>query len=213
MVVAAALEAAAADPRLEPWPDPHNEDERFARVRVRRSVLPLLEDALGPGIIDALVRTATLAREDADALDAWADRVWAAAAPVGLPTAVGRPAPAGLATPAGLHTGQQLGNEVLQEEQHRPELSARARDARGGRRRLLPVAALGADREPLPAAVVHRVVRRFLVEAGCPAGSLTAGHIRAVAALLDPGAPARSEVALPGARRARREADAVVVRV
>jgi len=38
-------------------------------------------------------------------------------------------------------------------------------------------------------------------------------HIRAVAALLEPGASARAEVALPGGRRARREAEAVVVRV
>ena len=29
VVVAAALEAAAADPRLEPWTDPHNTDPRF----------------------------------------------------------------------------------------------------------------------------------------------------------------------------------------
>ena len=45
------------------------------------------------------------------------------------------------------------------------------------------------DGEPLPPAIVHRVVRRFLLEAGCPRGSLTAGHIRAVAALLDPPVP------------------------
>ena len=37
----------------------------------------MLEAALGPGIVEALARTATLAREDADALDAWADQVWA----------------------------------------------------------------------------------------------------------------------------------------
>ncbi len=78
VVLAAALAAAADDPRLEPWTDPHNADARFARVRVRDEVLPILEDALGPGIVEALARTATLAREDADALDAWAERVWAA---------------------------------------------------------------------------------------------------------------------------------------
>ena len=79
VVVAAALEAAAADPRLEPWSDPHNTDAGFARVRVRHEVLPVLESALGPGIVEALARTATMAREDADALDAWAERVWALA--------------------------------------------------------------------------------------------------------------------------------------
>ncbi len=76
VVVAAASEAASEDPRLEPWTDPHNTDAAFARVRVRREVLPVLEAALGPGIVEALARTATLAREDADALDAWADQVW-----------------------------------------------------------------------------------------------------------------------------------------
>ena len=32
-----------------PWDDPHNADPRYARVRVRHEVLPVLEDALGPG--------------------------------------------------------------------------------------------------------------------------------------------------------------------
>ena len=72
---------------------------------------------------------------------------------------------------------------------------------------------MGLAREPLPPAIVHRVVRRFLIGAGCPVGSLTAGHIRAVAACSSPGASVRAEVALPGDRRARREAGALVVRV
>jgi len=49
--------------------DPHNADDRFARARVRHSVLPVLERELGPGVADALARTADLARADADALD------------------------------------------------------------------------------------------------------------------------------------------------
>ena len=52
------------------WDDPHNDDDRFARVRVRQSVLPVLEAELGPGVAEALARTADLARYDADALDA-----------------------------------------------------------------------------------------------------------------------------------------------
>ena len=51
------------------WDDPHNADPRFARVRVRTSVLPVLAAELGPGVAQALARTAELAREDADALD------------------------------------------------------------------------------------------------------------------------------------------------
>ncbi|MCX7523055.1 tRNA lysidine(34) synthetase TilS [Microbacterium sp. STN6] len=55
---------------LEPWEDPHNSNHAFARVRVRESVLPTLERELGPGIADALARTAEQLREDSEALDA-----------------------------------------------------------------------------------------------------------------------------------------------
>ena len=63
---------ACAAEGLPVWSDPDNADERFARVRVRRTVLPALEGALGPGIAAALARTAELATADADALDALA---------------------------------------------------------------------------------------------------------------------------------------------
>ncbi len=75
--------AACAAERLTPWDDPHNEDPAYARVRVRRDVLPVLERELGPGVTEALARTARLLRDDADALDAWADRVRAAATRAG----------------------------------------------------------------------------------------------------------------------------------
>lgn len=57
---------------LDPWHDPHNADPRFRRVRVRHEVLPLLEDVLGGGVAEALARTASLSRADADLLDALA---------------------------------------------------------------------------------------------------------------------------------------------
>jgi tRNA(Ile)-lysidine synthase len=60
------------DSGLEPWNDPQNDDERFSRVRVRKTVLPMLERELGPGFAAALARTADLAREDTDALDQFA---------------------------------------------------------------------------------------------------------------------------------------------
>ena len=56
------------------WEDPHNADERFTRVRVRNTVLPLLEKELGPGVNGALARTAELFREDSEALDDEASR-------------------------------------------------------------------------------------------------------------------------------------------
>ncbi|WP_394279769.1 tRNA lysidine(34) synthetase TilS [Microbacterium sp.] len=63
----ATTRAACAADGLRPWDDPHNTDPAFARVRVRRAVLPVLEAELGPGIAEALARTAEQLREDAAA--------------------------------------------------------------------------------------------------------------------------------------------------
>jgi tRNA(Ile)-lysidine synthase len=54
---------------LDPWHDPHNSDRRFARVRVRLDALPALEAALGPGVAEALARTAGQLRDDAEVLE------------------------------------------------------------------------------------------------------------------------------------------------
>ena len=59
--------AACAAEGLEPWRDPHNLDPAYARVRVRETVLPTLERELGPGVAEALARTAEQLREDAAA--------------------------------------------------------------------------------------------------------------------------------------------------
>jgi tRNA(Ile)-lysidine synthase len=64
---------ACLDAGLEPWDDPHNVDHSYARVRVRERVLPVLEAELGPGIAEALVRTAEQLREDEEAFDAQID--------------------------------------------------------------------------------------------------------------------------------------------
>jgi tRNA(Ile)-lysidine synthetase-like protein len=48
--------------------DEMNEDERFARVRVRRRLLPLLE-TFNPRAVEALARAAELLREDSAALE------------------------------------------------------------------------------------------------------------------------------------------------
>ncbi|MGH1563853.1 tRNA lysidine(34) synthetase TilS [Mumia sp. DW29H23] len=104
------------------WSDPHNDDDRYARVRVRRDVLPVLEEALGPGVAAALARTAGMLRDDADLLDTLA--------------------------------AQSRG------ELARPD---------GG----LDAAGLAA----LPRALRTRVLRAAALEAGCPAGDLTAAHV------------------------------------
>ena len=57
-----------ADSGLEPWHDPMNKDEAFTRVRVRQNLMPALETELGPGIAEALARTADTLREDEEVL-------------------------------------------------------------------------------------------------------------------------------------------------
>ncbi|MGS0687540.1 tRNA lysidine(34) synthetase TilS [Nakamurella sp. GG22] len=65
--------------QLVPWQDPHNSDPAYTRVRLRREVLPLLEDVLGGGVAEALARTARLMSQDLEALDQIATVVGAAA--------------------------------------------------------------------------------------------------------------------------------------
>jgi len=134
--------------------DPHNADDRFARARIRHSVLPLLERELGPGVAEALARTADLARADADALDAIA-----------------------------------TGHDLVDDE---------------GR---LPAAALA----ELPEAVSSRIVRRWLVDGGCPAGALGSAHVRRVLALAT-GWRGQGAVALPGGVEALRDCGRLVLR-
>lgn len=66
---------ACEDAGLTPWTDPHNSDPAYARVRVRQSVLPVLESELGPGVAEALARTADQLREDGEALDHFAEEI------------------------------------------------------------------------------------------------------------------------------------------
>lgn len=56
------------DSGLTVWNDPQNQDEKYTRVRVRNNVLPMLESELGPGVAEALARTAEQLREDETAL-------------------------------------------------------------------------------------------------------------------------------------------------
>ncbi|HVQ94828.1 MAG TPA: tRNA lysidine(34) synthetase TilS [Mycobacteriales bacterium] len=91
---------------LATWADPHNTDPRYTRVRLRQEALPLLEDVLRGGVAEALARTATLLREDLDALDAEAGRVAAAVTlpPGDLVTAPPGAPPRGPTPPPGVPT-------------------------------------------------------------------------------------------------------------
>ena len=146
-VTAAACEAMG----LSAWSDPHNADRRFARVRVRLDALPALEAALGPGVAEALARTADQLRDDAEVLE-------------------------NIAT------------------------SQRERGA------ALPSAASLAG---LPGAVRTRVLRSAALEAGCPAGALTAAHVARIEELVI-GWRGQRGVDLPGGVRAARRSGEVL---
>ena len=62
--------AACEDQGLRPWNDPHNLDSSYTRVRIRHDVLPVLEKELGPGVTEALARTAEQFKQDSAVLDA-----------------------------------------------------------------------------------------------------------------------------------------------
>ena len=70
-VTRAALRAYARETGLPVLRDPANEDERFARVLLRRRVIPVLE-ARWPGMRGRLTQAAELGRESAELLDALA---------------------------------------------------------------------------------------------------------------------------------------------
>lgn len=95
----ATTQRACAAQQLAAWQDPHNDDPRFARVRVRNVVLPVLEAELGPGIAAALARSARLLSDDADLLDSLAEDLLNRAA-----TASGLDAGALLEAPAALRS-------------------------------------------------------------------------------------------------------------
>ena len=97
-------ESACVDQGLEAWHDPHNVDSAFTRVRIRHDVMPVLERELGPGIAEALARTAAHLREDSATLDSLAsDMVQGVIMPSPGPE-VALDAHALADTPAAIHT-------------------------------------------------------------------------------------------------------------
>lgn len=72
----ATTEQVCVDAGLSWWSDPHNSEDRFVRPRIRHHVMPVLEQQLGPGVADALVRTAELVRQDGEVLDQMANDVY-----------------------------------------------------------------------------------------------------------------------------------------
>lgn len=66
-------EAVCAAVGYEPVYDQWNHDRRFARVRVRREVLPLVADVMGRDPVPLLARAAQLASEERDLLESLAE--------------------------------------------------------------------------------------------------------------------------------------------
>jgi tRNA(Ile)-lysidine synthase len=78
---------------IEFWEDPHNADPAYTRVRVRRTVLPMLEKQLGPGVAETLARTADQLRDDMDVLDDLAEAAYAGLADLPVVGLLTQPAP------------------------------------------------------------------------------------------------------------------------
>jgi tRNA(Ile)-lysidine synthase len=64
------------DSGLQYWSDPQNLDTKFSRVKARLKVLPVLEEELGPGIAQALSRTAEILQDDMIYLESQADKAF-----------------------------------------------------------------------------------------------------------------------------------------
>jgi tRNA(Ile)-lysidine synthase len=171
--------AACAALGLVPWQDPQNADPAFARTRVRLGVLPRMEELLGPGITEALARTASTLRADADALDELAAQACA-----GL--MAGWPAGEGGGAIGDDRAGQTADDDKSRVSDDRDRLT-------------LDVATLAA----LPEAVRTRVLRRAAIAAGAPAGSLGWVHVGQLDALVT-GWHGQQAADLPGGVRCQR---------
>jgi tRNA(Ile)-lysidine synthase len=186
-VARATLREACAALGLEPWDDPHNADPAYARARVRHQAMPALEEALGPGVAAALARSAAQLSQDCDALDALA-----AAESWRIERA--NPSVAGL----GQRGAAAVGDGPGQAGELRPAAPA-AGDGTGQAVAVLDIEGLA----ELAPAVRSRVLRQAALAAGCPGGSLAAGHIAALDALVT-GWHGQRWADLPGVIRARR---------
>ncbi len=172
---------AAADQGLRAWHDPSNADPAFARSRVRTIVLPLLEEQLGPGVALALARTAELLREDAETLDALAERTLAE-------LIAGSTQPSGLQPPElsqARHVGKAPDLAKGPDADRAPDLGkAYDADKAPDLAKVLGPALDAGSLAAHPHGLRRRVLHRWLLALGCPGAALSRAHVLAVDALL-----------------------------
>jgi tRNA(Ile)-lysidine synthase len=115
-----------------------NEDERYARVRVRRRLLPLME-TFNPRVVGAIARAAELLREDAAVLRCAAEELLKSALEEGKP----------LGDDAGASVTGSLSVDILKEAPaalRRRALRLWLANGRGDLRRLEMVHLLGVEK-------------------------------------------------------------------
>ncbi len=187
---------------LVAWCDPANADPAYARSRVR-DALALLVEALGPGLVPGLARSADLLRQDAVALDALAaeldrsarcsgpaDAAYEGAAGTPGDTARTQRGPAG--TPEGTGEAGEAGDPDTEDTEPGPQY------------RDLAVLAQA------PAAIRRRALRLAALAAGSPAGALASTHVQAMEALVIDW-HGQGPVSLPGRVEARRRCGRLAV--
>ena len=194
----AALREACQALQLEPWDDPHNFDSSYARARVRHQALPALEAALGPGIAEALARSAAQLSADCAALDAIAAAEEWRIHRAGPGPGVARAGAAGRAGSGPGGTPVPGGGGVATAQPADPAAYAGV-GAGAELRAVLDIDGL----DGLAAAVRGRVLRSAALAAGCPGGSLSASHVAALDALVT-GWHGQRGADLPGGIRVQR---------
>lgn len=169
---------------ITPWQDPQNVDPAFTRVRLRREVLPLLEEVLGGGVAPALARTSELMADDLAALDELTAEVQAAAQGSGGASARNR-------------------DREAQVEDRSAQVDT---DASGDDLDLLRCSPL----RQWPSAIRRRVIRRWIAQrAGVT--SLTYRHLARLENLAVAGRPGAA-VRVPGTIDVIRDTDALRLR-
>lgn len=171
--------------------DPMNDDRRFARVRVRKELLPLLH-SFNPRVVEALARTAALLHEDAATLELHAAAVLREATP----------SPHQIPTSGGSASSGATSTDEIKEESSIGDASADVKVETAGAEIAgaeINVGVLAAA----PLALQRRALRQWLRNARGDLRRVDEKHIRTVLHLLA-GERGGRVVEIPGGGRVER---------